>query len=101
MPKHSLGYVLPCLQLVTGLGIYSEDAEVNSVQLDIREGHAITVDKVGGAEQLDSPDPCERHRLKGSQPERIHAKVVQVTGMKNIIIFSSYRHEKLLQPDLV
>merc|ERR1719399_1441166 len=26
--------------------IYSEDAEVNTVQLDIREGHAITVDKV-------------------------------------------------------
>jgi magnesium-protoporphyrin O-methyltransferase len=26
--------------------IYSEDAEVNSVQLDIREGHAITLDKV-------------------------------------------------------
>ena len=28
--------------------IYSEDGEVNSVQLDIRNGHAITVDKVLG-----------------------------------------------------
>ena len=33
--------------------IYSEDAEVNTVQLDIREGHAMTVDKVDGAEPLD------------------------------------------------
>ena len=28
--------------------IYSEDGEVNSVQLDIRNGHAVTVDKVLG-----------------------------------------------------
>merc|ERR1719163_564200 len=28
--------------------IYSEDGEVNKVQLDIRTGHAITVDKVLG-----------------------------------------------------
>ena len=47
--------------------IYSEDGEVNKVQLDIRTGHGIRVEKVlGWVDRMAPPRPARRSATRGA-----------------------------------